>query len=181
MTVGDCVRSRAPAFVRRVKSLRQPEVEHLHGAVSTDLDVRGLQIAVDDALLVRCFKRFSDLLRDRHGVIERHRALRDVVGEVLALDEFHHERGDIWSLFEAEDRRDVRMIESREHFGFALKAREAIRITGYRGGQHLDGDLTFQARVSGLIHLAHAADANPCGDLIDADSGTGSEAQSAGV
>ena len=38
-------------------SLRQPEVEHLHRAVGSQLDVRWLQIAVDDPLLVRRFER----------------------------------------------------------------------------------------------------------------------------
>ena len=69
------------------------------------------------------------------------------------------------------------MIERREHFGFALEAREAIRISGDRRGQHLDCDLAFQLRVGGPIHLAHAAHADLCGDFVDAESGAGSEAQ----
>ena len=42
-----------------------------------DLDVRGLQIAVDDPLLVSRFERLGDLLRNRERVVERNRALRD--------------------------------------------------------------------------------------------------------
>ena len=37
--------------------LGQAEVEHLHLAICSNLDVRGLQIAMDDALFVRRFKR----------------------------------------------------------------------------------------------------------------------------
>jgi hypothetical protein len=37
----------------RVHRLRQPEVQHLYGAVVFDLDVRRLQVAVDDALFMR--------------------------------------------------------------------------------------------------------------------------------
>ena len=40
------------------------------------LDVRRLQIAMDDALLVRRFERLGDLPRDRQRFVERHRALR---------------------------------------------------------------------------------------------------------
>ena len=54
---------------------RQAEVEHLHGAVVAHLDVGGLQIAMDDALLVRGFERFCDLLRDRERLVERNRVL----------------------------------------------------------------------------------------------------------
>ena len=46
----------------RLHRLCQAEVEHLDGAVGADLDVGGLEVAVDDALLVRGFERLGDLL-----------------------------------------------------------------------------------------------------------------------
>ena len=70
--VGDVVTSSA-ATRRRVERLRQPEVQHLHRAVVADLDVRRLQIAMDDPLLVRRFERLGDLLRDRQRLVERNR------------------------------------------------------------------------------------------------------------
>ena len=86
----DGVRRRARRV--RVDRFRQTEVEHLHRAVGADLDIRGLQIAVDDALLVRRFERLGDLLRDRQRLVERNRATRDALRQIVALDEFHHER-----------------------------------------------------------------------------------------
>ena len=76
--VGDCDRlaSRRRSR-RRLHRFRQAEVEHLHRAVGADLDVGGLQIAVDDPLLVRRFERLRDLLRDRQRLVERDRAARD--------------------------------------------------------------------------------------------------------
>jgi hypothetical protein len=47
--------------------------QHLHGAVVTDFDVGGLQVAVDDALLVRGLERLGDLFRHRRGVINGRR------------------------------------------------------------------------------------------------------------
>ena len=91
--VGDMRHVRAAPSPRRLHRLRQPEVEHLHRAVGAHLDVRGLQIAMDDALLVRGFERVGDLLRDRQRFVERDRAARDALRQILALDEFHHERG----------------------------------------------------------------------------------------
>ena len=61
-------------------------------AVSPHLDVRGLQIAMDDPLLVRRFERLGDLLRDRQRFVERHRALRDPIGERRTLDQLQHQR-----------------------------------------------------------------------------------------
>ena len=46
--------------------LRQPEVEHLHAALVADHDVRGLDVAVDDA----------DRMRRRQGVGDLHRDLQ---------------------------------------------------------------------------------------------------------
>ena len=54
--------ARATRSAVRLQRLRQTEVEHLHRAVGADLDVGRLQIAMDDALLVRGFERLGDLL-----------------------------------------------------------------------------------------------------------------------
>jgi hypothetical protein len=48
--------------------LRQSEVEHFHRAVGPQLDVGRLEIAMDDALFVRRFKRERDLLSDAKGL-----------------------------------------------------------------------------------------------------------------
>jgi hypothetical protein len=64
-----------------------------------------------DPLLVRRFQRFRDLLREGQGFVEGNRATRNALREIVALDEFHHERGDATAFFEAVDRRDVGMVE----------------------------------------------------------------------
>ena len=89
--VGDAVAS-TPARGHRFERLRQPEVEHLHRAVRPHLDVGGLQVAVDDALLVRGFERLGNLLRNRQRFIDGNRPLRDAVRERRPLDQLHHER-----------------------------------------------------------------------------------------
>ena len=129
---------------------------------------------MNDPLLVRGFQRFRDLLRDRERLVDRSRTACDALRKIVALDQLHHQGGEVRGLFESVNRGDVRMVEGREHFGFALEARQAIRITRHRGGQHLDRNLAFQIRVGGLIHLAHTTDAYLRGDLVDADSDTGS-------
>ena len=101
--------------------------------------------------------------------------------EIVALDEFHDERGEVWCLLQSEDLRDVRMVERGEHFCFALKAREPIRVAGDCGRQHLDRDLAFQVRVGGLIHLAHPTNADLRGDVVDAEARAGSECQTIGI
>jgi hypothetical protein len=44
--------------------LGEPEIEHLDRSVRPQLDVRGLQVAVDDSLFVGRFERVGDLPGD---------------------------------------------------------------------------------------------------------------------
>ena len=60
--------------------LRQAEVEHLHVAVGCELDVRRLEVAVDDPLLVRFLERFGDLPRDGQGHVDGNRAVPQALG-----------------------------------------------------------------------------------------------------
>jgi len=62
------------------------------------------------------------------------------------------------------------VIERRDDFRFALKAREPIHIAGDRGGQHLDRHRPLQIVVGGAIDLAHAAGADGGDDLVRAES-----------
>ena len=74
------VRHRRPACARRGgREFRDSEVQHLHRPIGSDLDVRGLEIAVDDPLLVRSFERLGDLLRDRQCLVEWDRSSRDAL------------------------------------------------------------------------------------------------------
>jgi hypothetical protein len=58
-------------------ALASPKSSTFTVPFSSDFDVRGLQIAVNDSLFVRRFERLRDLLRDRQRLVERDRALRD--------------------------------------------------------------------------------------------------------
>jgi hypothetical protein len=69
------------------------------------------------------------------------------------------------------------MVEGREDFGFALKANEAIRIAGHRSGQHLDRHRPLQIRVDRAIDLAHPANADLRGDVVDAETSAGGKCQ----
>ena len=82
------VRARCAGGIHR---LGQTEIEDLHRAVGGDLDVRRLEIAMDDPALVRVLERLGDLLRDRERLGERQRPAPDQPGQVVALDDLHRE------------------------------------------------------------------------------------------
>jgi hypothetical protein len=47
---------------------------------------------MDDALLVRGFEGFADLNRHGQRFVDRHRTLRDAIGERRSVDELQDER-----------------------------------------------------------------------------------------
>ena len=77
---------------------------------------------------MRRFECFGDLLRNRQRVRERECALRNPIGERGAFDKFEGERLRAVRVFEAVDRRDVRVIERREDLRLALKAGQAPSV-----------------------------------------------------
>ena len=168
----------AAAAAGRLQGLRQPEVQHLDSAVVAHLDVRRLEIAMDDALLVRRLERLGDLVGDWQRLVERNRATRDALRQIVALDQFHHERAVTPpALLQAVDCSDVRMVQRGEDFRFALEARKPLGVTSDRRRQDLDRDLALQLRVGRPIHLAHAAGADRGGDFVGTEACAGDQGQ----
>jgi hypothetical protein len=86
----------------------------------------------------------------------------------LAFDELDHQRRGAVAVLEPVDLRDVRVIQRREHFRFALEPRQPFGITGDGRRQHLQRDLPLQVGVGRAIHLAHAAFAQQRDDVVGA-------------
>jgi hypothetical protein len=72
--------------------LANPKIQHFDRPIGSQLDIRRLQIAVDDSQVVRDLKRFGDLRRDRQRFFDRNRALRDAIGERRTIDELEDQR-----------------------------------------------------------------------------------------
>ncbi len=144
-----------------VQSLGQTEVEHFYLAVRLQLHVGRLQVAVDDALLVRLLEPLCDLSRDRERLFERQRPAGDAGGEVFALDVLHRQEPHVLELVDAVDGGDVAVIERGQQLGLAFEPRQPRRILGDAGGQRLDGDLAAQGPIRGPPHHAHAAFTDP--------------------
>ena len=105
MSVGDCD---GISVRTRVQRLRQSKIQHLHRPVVLHLHVGRLEVAVDDALLMRRFQRLGDLLRNRQRLIQRYRPLRDPVSERRAFNQLQHQRPRPLGLLDAVDGGDVR-------------------------------------------------------------------------
>src|SRR5262245_51112930 len=167
--VGEFMAS-APLAADGSSALASPKSSTFHGAVFANLDVRGLEVAVDDALLVRRFERIGDLPRNRDGLVDRESAgLRQALGQGQALDELHHERPGVSRLLESVQLRDVRVVQSGERSGFTLEPISAYGIGRRVVRQDLEGNLSTEPGVLGAIDLAHPADTDQRHDLVLAD------------
>ena len=139
-----------------------------------ELDIRGLEIAVDDPLIVSRFERLGNLLRNRESFRERNRAFCDQLGKRRSFDKLHDQRMNPVRVFESVDVCDVRMVERRQHLRFALETRESLRVGGEEVRQNLDGHVTVQSRVACPVDFAHPAGPEGGQDFVAAEASAGS-------
>ncbi len=146
--------------------LGKPEVEDLHPLVPCDEDVVGLQVPMDDALLVR--RREAE--RDLHAVLPRptrgQRARQERLAQRLALEELRDRVGHRPFVPEIMNREDVGMRQRRDRLRLAPEPRERVRILREALRQHLDRHGPLQPRIPRPIHLPHPARAERRQDLV---------------
>src|SRR5262245_33788668 len=126
---------------------------------------------MDDALVVRGFKRLTDLTCDRQHIDQRKRSSRDDIRECLAVDQLEDDADDAIRVFESVHGGDVGMVQRGEQLGLALKTGETIGILRERFGQNLDGDLALQPRIRRAIDFAHSACADQAENFVRAEPG----------
>ena len=71
---------------------------------------------------------------------------------------------------DVEQAADVRMIEARDGLGLKCEACAKVRVTREFRREHLHGDLSVEARITRLIHRAHAASAERSDDLVGTET-----------
>src|SRR5262245_37258061 len=119
-----------PASRGGFSKLGETKIKHLDGPVGSHLDVRRLEVSVNDSLLVRSLERLSNLPCYGKRFIEPNRTSCNSLRQILTLDQFHHQCASAIRLFDTVDRRDVRVAERREDLGFSLESRKPVRVGG---------------------------------------------------
>ena len=90
------------------------------------------------------------------------------LSERVAFDQLHDQEVTFALLIHTEERRNVGMVQRREHLGFTLEARYALGISGKGVGKDFDGDGATELGVARAIDLTHAASAERRHDFVDA-------------
>src|SRR5207244_5810138 len=136
-------------------------------------DVRGLDIAVSDALAMRIVERVEDLRHDAHNVSCRKSLIGlEVILELTAVDELHGDKPDAFFFAKVVDGNNVGVGKAPGRLRFASKARddvprvlpgELIRADG------LECNAALDQRIIAFIDHAHCAPAKLATDLVLTD------------
>ena len=153
--------------------LGEAEVEDLDAAVPGQEEILGLQIPVDDALLVRRRETMRHLARDVDGLADRQRACLQAVAQRLALEQLRDDVRSPVLVADVVDGEDVRVVERRGGLRLLREASQAVGIGRNAGGKDLDGHVAAEGRVAGAVDFAHSAGAEGGHNLAGSESRAG--------
>jgi hypothetical protein len=147
-----------------VEAARDAEVRD-DGAIggALDQDVVGLEVAMNDADVVRGVQALAELVRDRAEARPRHRRA-ELARERLAVDELHREEAIAAVLADVEHARDVLVVDPPRQADFAAKPLE--RVGGETGAEDFQRDALAELAVLGFVDATHATAAEPAHDAI---------------
>ena len=157
-------------LLARPPELRDAEVEDLDEAVPRHEQVLGLEVAVDDASLVRGRKAAHDLDGIVNGLASPQRARGQPIPERLSLEQLRHDVGSAVVPPSVVDGDDVGVVECAGGLGLVLEAPQPLDVLRDVGAHHLERDLARQALVAGAVDLAHAALAQQGEHLVRPDA-----------
>ncbi len=125
---------------------------------------------MDDARPMRLVQRVGDLDGVTEALVEWQLTPAKPRSQGLAFEIRHDEECRAGLVADIVERADVRMIELRERPRVALEALAELRVAGKGIAQELERDDAAEARVAGLVHLAHAAEADRRLDFVRAET-----------
>ena len=147
------------------------EVHHLDRVGGADHDVRRLDVAVDDAVLMAEVQRLAGVGDDLDGPPGRHRTV--VVHDVAqgdAVDVLHDDvgqrTGGRFGLAGVVHRDDGRVIQGRGVLRLTPEAQVEAGVAGQISAQHLDRDVAVQPDVAGEVNFGHAPETEDVAQFV---------------
>ena len=152
--------------VTSILELGKTEIHHLDSAVAVDHDVRGLEVAVDDALVVGRRHRLGERGRQVKEALDVESILRDHPVEGPSIHQLHRQEPNAACVLYRVNRDNVGMIERRHRPRLAFETVQPLRVIGKLLRQHLERYLPPELGVLGPPHLPHPTRAERRGDAV---------------
>jgi hypothetical protein len=145
------------------EQLGEAEVHHLHVTALGHENIRGLDVAMHDALRVRRVEGVGDLDADIDNLGNLEHAAAEAIVERVSLHPLHDDERLALMFTDVVNRADVGVVQPGRRSGLDPKPFNGLPIAGEVFGNELEGDLSSKPGVVGPIDDAHAAGA----ELID--------------
>ena len=148
------------------QQLGQAEVHHLHVAPLGHENVRGLDIAMHDALRVRGVQRVGDLDPEIDNLVNLEHAAGQSIVERLAFHPFHDDERLALVFADVVDRADVRVVQRGGGSRLDAKPLNGLAVSHQFLWDELERDLPAETIVLSAVDDAHAAGAELMRDPI---------------
>ena len=140
-------------------------------------EVLGLQIAVDDTLVVRRRETACHLHRDINRLLHWQGAVHKLGAKCLSVEQLGDDEELPIVHAGIMNREDVRVGDRGDGFRFPLQARALSGVVRDAVRQQFDGDVAIEPRVAGLVDLAHPTRAEGGENFIRSEARAGSKGQ----
>ena len=156
--------------VARVLDPRHAEVGQLDAPIGFYQQIGRLDVAVHDVLPVRVVQRRQQVAHDAQRLLQRVAlALVQVVLEVVALDELHHQESAVAVAVGVVNTHDMRVLQARRRARLGAKTYFVFGRRFFRQVLHLDGldrHAAVQVGVVPLVHQPHGAFAQHADQIV---------------
>jgi hypothetical protein len=165
--VGDRALHRAGRSHPAVSRTRQPEIQELRDPVAGQDDVVGLDVTVNDAVLVRRGERTRDLHADVDRLVLRQRPPPQPLPQGLAVVGGHDDiESAVLGFGDLVDRADVGVVQRRRRPRLLHEPVAGLRVAPDLGRDELDRDGPAERDVARPVDHPHPAAADPVQDLV---------------
>src|SRR5262249_41865972 len=157
----------------RKRKLGEAEVQDLDAPIVRDEDVLGLQVPVDDPLLVGRPEAAGHLERIVDRLANRQRgSAGQLLPERRPLEQLRNDVGRTVVSPDVVNREHVRVVEAAGGPGLLLEPAQALGVRGIGRRQDLDRDFPVEPLVARPVDLAHSSRSERPDDLVGAEPRT---------
>src|SRR5262249_23057954 len=157
------------------RQLRQAKVEDLYSTLSGHKEVLGLQVPVDDSLLMGGGQSQGNLSRVIDRLARREWPSSKLRSQCFPLEELLNDVGGAVMLAHVADVRDVGMVETSRRPGFLFEPLEPVRIRREGRWKNLDCNVSPEPGIPCAVNLAHPPRAERRENLVGTKASPGCE------